>query len=41
MRDYLMTEESEVWDAICKGPYDQTMDVNDGEVTRVIPKTRK
>ena len=41
MRDYLMAEDSEVWDVICKGPYVPTMEVKDGEVTRVIPKTRK
>ena len=41
MRDYLMTEDSEVCDVICKGPYMPTMEVKDGEVTRVIPKTRK
>ena len=36
-----MAEDSEVWDVICKGPYVPTMEVKDGEVTRVIPKTRK
>ena len=41
MRDYLMAEDCEVWDVICKGPYVPTMEVKDGEVTRVIPKTRK
>ena len=41
MRDYLMAEDSEVRDVICKGPYVTTMEVKDGEVTRVIPKTRK
>ncbi|XP_069150334.1 uncharacterized protein [Solanum lycopersicum] len=41
MRDYLMAEDSEVWDVICKCPYVSTMEVKDGEVTRVIPKTRK
>ena len=41
MRDYLMAEDSEVRDVICKGPYVPTMEVKDGEVTRVIPKTRK
>ena len=41
MRDYLMAEDSEVWDVICKGPYVPTMEVKDGEVTRFIPKTSK
>ncbi|XP_015060063.1 uncharacterized protein LOC107005933 [Solanum pennellii] len=41
MRDYLMAEDSEVWDVICKGPYVPTMEVKYGEVTRVIPKTRQ
>ena len=41
MRDYLMAEDSEVWDIICKVPYVPTTEVKDGEVTRVIPKTRK
>ena len=41
MRDYLMAEDSEVWNVICKGPNVPTLEVKDGEVTRVIPKTRK
>ncbi|XP_015057426.1 uncharacterized protein LOC107003615 [Solanum pennellii] len=41
MRDYLMAEDSEVWDVICKGPYVPTMEVKDRVVTRVIPKTRQ
>ena len=41
MRDYLMAEDSEVWDIICKVPYVPTTEVKDGEVTRVIPKARK
>ncbi|XP_069149834.1 uncharacterized protein [Solanum lycopersicum] len=36
-----MAENTEVWDFICKVPYMPTMEVKDGEVTRVIPKTRK
>ncbi|XP_069152853.1 uncharacterized protein [Solanum lycopersicum] len=36
-----MAEDSEVWDIICNGRYVPTMKVKDGEVTRVISKTRK
>ncbi|WMV23535.1 hypothetical protein MTR67_016920 [Solanum verrucosum] len=41
MRDYLMAEDIEVWNVICKGHYVPTMEVKDGEVTRVISKTRQ
>ncbi|WMV41188.1 hypothetical protein MTR67_034573 [Solanum verrucosum] len=41
MRDYLMADAIEVWDVICKCPYVPIMEVKDGEVTRVIPKTRQ
>ena len=41
MRDYLMVEDSEVCGVICKGPYVPNVEVKYGEVTRVIPKTRK
>ncbi|KAH0666161.1 hypothetical protein KY285_027367 [Solanum tuberosum] len=36
-----MAEDIEVWDVICEGPYVPTMKVKVGEITRVIPKTRK
>ncbi|WMV33441.1 hypothetical protein MTR67_026826 [Solanum verrucosum] len=41
MRDYLMDEDIEVWNVICEGPSVPTMEVKDGEVTRVIVKTRQ
>ncbi|WMV57546.1 hypothetical protein MTR67_050931, partial [Solanum verrucosum] len=41
IKDYLLAEDIEVWDVICKGPYVPTMEVKLGEITRVIPKTRK
>lgn len=40
MRVYLMADDIEVWDVICKGHYVPTMKVKDGKFTRVIPKTR-
>ncbi|XP_049344714.1 uncharacterized protein LOC125809119 [Solanum verrucosum] len=36
-----MAEDSEIWKVICEGPYVPTMEVKVGEITRVIPKTRK
>lgn len=41
MRDYLMTKDINVWYMIWEGPYVPTMEVKVGEITRVIPKTRK
>ena len=41
MRAFLIAEDSEVWEVICKGSYVPTMEFKDLEVTRVIPKTRK
>ncbi|WMV09717.1 hypothetical protein MTR67_003102 [Solanum verrucosum] len=41
MFDYIMAEDCELWDVICEGPYVLTIEVKDGDVTRVILKTRQ
>ncbi|XP_070024823.1 uncharacterized protein [Nicotiana sylvestris] len=39
MHDFIMAEDSELWDAICDGPFVPMKTVGEGTVT--IPKTRK
>ncbi|XP_070019413.1 uncharacterized protein [Nicotiana sylvestris] len=39
MRDFMMVEDSKLWDVICDGPYVPTKKVGDPPVT--TPKTRK
>ncbi|XP_019244367.1 PREDICTED: uncharacterized protein LOC109224234 [Nicotiana attenuata] len=39
MHDFIMAEDSELWDVICDGPYVPTKKVGDPPVT--MPKTRK
>ncbi|XP_070028984.1 uncharacterized protein LOC142170374 [Nicotiana tabacum] len=39
MHDFIMAEDSEIWDVICDGPFIPMKAV--GEETRTIPKTRK
>jgi len=41
MHDFLMAEDSELWDIILDGPHIPTMDVKDGKITRVVPETRQ
>ncbi|XP_015159851.1 uncharacterized protein [Solanum tuberosum] len=41
MHDYINAEDTELWDVILDGPYIPTKDVVDGELTKVIPKTRR
>lgn len=41
MHDFLMVEGSEIWDIVPNGPYVLTLEVKEGEVTKVIPKTRQ
>ncbi|XP_049368191.1 uncharacterized protein LOC125833082 [Solanum verrucosum] len=41
MYDYINAEDTELWDVILDGPYIPTKDVVDGELTKVIPKTRR
>ncbi|XP_070015996.1 uncharacterized protein [Nicotiana sylvestris] len=39
MHDFIMAEDSELWDVICDGPYVPTKNVGDLPLT--VPKTRK
>ncbi|WMV31526.1 hypothetical protein MTR67_024911 [Solanum verrucosum] len=41
MHDYLIVEDSELWDIVLDGPHIPTMDVKEGEIIRVVPKTRQ
>ena len=41
MFDYIMAEDCELWDVICEGPYVPTVEVKDGDVTKVNLKTRR
>ncbi|WMV08056.1 hypothetical protein MTR67_001441 [Solanum verrucosum] len=41
MHDYINVEDIELWDVILDGPYIPTKDVLDGDLTKVIPKTRR
>ncbi|XP_049389484.1 uncharacterized protein LOC125853776 [Solanum stenotomum] len=36
-----MAEDSELWDIVLDGPFIPTKEVNEGEITRVIPNTRQ
>lgn len=39
--DYIMAEDSEIWDIILDGPYVPTKNVKEGNLTRVVPKFRR
>ncbi|XP_069146035.1 uncharacterized protein [Solanum lycopersicum] len=41
MHDFLMAEDSELWDIVLDGPFILMSDVKDGEITILIPKTRQ
>ena len=41
MHDYLMAEDSELWDIILDGPFVPMMEVKDGEKTITVPKPRQ
>ena len=41
MHDYLMAEDSELWDIILDGPFVLMMEVKDGERTITVPKPRQ
>ncbi|XP_049347721.1 uncharacterized protein LOC125812241 [Solanum verrucosum] len=41
MQDYIMAEDSELWDVVLDGPYVPSKDVNEGDLTRVVPKSRR
>ncbi|XP_069146579.1 uncharacterized protein [Solanum lycopersicum] len=40
MHNYLMAEDSELWDIILDGPFVPMMEVKDGERTITVPKPR-
>ena len=40
MHDYLMAEDSELWDIVLDGPFVLTMEEKDGEKTILVPKPR-
>ncbi|KAH0688795.1 hypothetical protein KY289_016153 [Solanum tuberosum] len=41
MHDYINAEDTGLWDVILDGPYIPTKDVVDGDLTKVIPNTRR
>ena len=41
MHDYLMAEDSELWDIVLDGPFVPTMEEKDGEKTVLVPKSRQ
>lgn len=41
MHDFLIAENSELWDIILDGTYVPTIKVKEGETTRLVPKTRQ
>lgn len=41
MHDFLMTEDSDLLDIVLDGQYIPTIEVKEGEVTKVFPKTRQ
>ena len=41
MHDYLMAEDSELWDIVLDGPFVPTMEEKDGEKTILVPKPRQ
>ena len=41
MHDYLMDEDSELWDIVLDGPFIPMIEEKDGEKTRLVPKPRQ
>ena len=41
MHDYLMAEDSELWDIVLDGPFIPMMEEKDGEKTNLVPKPRQ
>ena len=41
MRDFLMAEDSELWDIVLDGPFIPMIEEKDGENTRLVPKRRR
>ena len=40
MHDFLMAEDSELWDIVLDGPFIPMIEEKDGENTRLVPKPR-
>ena len=41
MHDFLMAEDSELWDIVLDGPFVPMIEEKDGEKTRLVPKPRQ
>ena len=41
MHDYLVAVDSELWDIVLDGPFIPMIEEKDGEITRLVPKTRR
>lgn len=41
MHDFIMTEDSEIWNIILDGPHVAMKKVKEGETTKIVPKIRK
>ena len=41
MHDYLMAEDSELWDIVLDGPFIPMIEEKDGEKTSLVPKPRQ
>ena len=41
MHDFLMVEDSELWDIVLDGSFIPMIEENDGEKTRLVPKPRQ
>ncbi|XP_015089733.1 uncharacterized protein LOC107032670 [Solanum pennellii] len=41
MHNYLMAEDSELWDIVLDGPFVPTIEENDGEKTNLVPKPKQ
>ena len=41
MHDFLMAEDSELWDIVLNGPFIPMIEEKDGEKTSLVPKPRQ
>ena len=41
MHDFLMAEDSELWDIVLSGPFIPMIEEKDGEKTTLVPKPRQ
>ena len=40
MHDFLMAEDSELWDIVLDGPFVQMCEEKDGKISRLVPKSK-